>query len=425
MEHQFIAIARRSDGDLARAVASILSDMPQVQVTYDWPTNGTTQCPFSDLANDVVWQTLAAANGTAIQQIRFLLPGYQVAYGRGGIQGQNWPTIDQVQLSVSQDGASPEQRLASLKKIYEQFPPVALRTTNAPPFEEDELRAIEQSRLQRLTELTERFFEQGLQYKSQLEADHAAKLKSVEEQLASGLEKVQQLGEQRSQELDHRAHELERRRQELDDKDNTHARRGIREKMLQDIKERVDSFGVSRSTSQKRLPVMIGMWFLIFFLLLSAYWTAIQLDRGAAGTVGSAEHWLVWARLGLSTAGLIAGLLYYIKWEDSWARKHAEAELSLRQFQIDLNRASWVVETCLEWKKDSEGQIPVELLKAITNGLFDSAQSSSEPVLHPADELASALLGSASKLKLKTPGGELEFNTPGKIPKEAPASRNN
>jgi hypothetical protein len=42
-------------------------------------------------------------------------------------------------------------------------------------------------------------------------------------------------------------------------------------------------------------------------------------------------------------------------------------------------------------------------------------------VLHPADELASALLGSASRLKVKTEAGELEFDKPGKIKKTAAA----
>jgi hypothetical protein len=39
-------------------------------------------------------------------------------------------------------------------------------------------------------------------------------------------------------------------------------------------------------------------------------------------------------------------------------------------------------------------------------------------VLHPADELASALMGSASKLSLDINGNKLDIDKPGKIPKE-------
>ncbi len=105
-------------------------------------------------------------------------------------------------------------------------------------------------------------------------------------------------------------------------------------------------------------------------------WTLLQLQR--EGQVASPDHWAQWVRLGLSTAGFVAALIYYIKWADSWARKHADAELNLRQFELDLNRASWVVETSLEWKRDGQDKIPDDLLKALTKGLFDSSQTQSE-----------------------------------------------
>ena len=62
--------------------------------------------------------------------------------------------------------------------------------------------------------------------------------------------------------------------------------------------------------------------------------------------------------------------------------------------------------------------MPDNLLSSVTKNLFNP-QAEPETVLHPADELASALLGSASKVKLKVGDSEVDFDKPGKIAKKA------
>lgn len=107
--------------------------------------------------------------------------------------------------------------------------------------------------------------------------------------------------------------------------------------------------------------------------------------------------------------------MYYIRWQNRWAEQHASSEFQLQQFHIDVNRANWVIESCLEWRKDTESVIPTVLLESITRNLFDNKTDDIEKAIHPSDELASALLGSASKLKMKIGENELEFDKPGKI----------
>jgi hypothetical protein len=77
-----------------------------------------------------------------------------------------------------------------------------------------------------------------------------------------------------------------------------------------------------------------------------------------------------------------------------------------------------VIESCLEWKKETSSDIPPELLQSITRNLFVLKEGELESVIHPADELASALLGTASNLKLNVAGNEIEFNKPSKIKNE-------
>ena len=86
-------------------------------------------------------------------------------------------------------------------------------------------------------------------------------------------------------------------------------------------------------------------------------------------------------------------------------------EFSLMEEEIDELIAK------LQLLKETKEPIPTELLNSISKNLFTSEKGELEKVVHPADELASALLGSASKLKLNLGGNQLEFDKPGKISK--------
>ncbi|MCU0925228.1 MAG: hypothetical protein MUF44_04070 [Hydrogenophaga sp.] len=212
-----------------------------------------------------------------------------------------------------------------------------------------------------------------------------------------------------------------------DESDAKTARRAIRLAMLEDAKSRVSDFGVSDRTSRKRLPVQVAFIVLVFllFVLALAGWSDSRLVwqemlKSGANQDPSA-YWseLIggWIRLSFATIGIVGALLYYIRWEMRWADMHASSEMQLQQFHIDVNRANWVIESALEWKKETDEVVPNDLLNQLSKNLFLSkADEQAKQVLHPADELASALVGSASKLKLNIAGNELEYDKPRKIP---------
>jgi hypothetical protein len=55
--------------------------------------------------------------------------------------------------------------------------------------------------------------------------------------------------------------------------------------------------------------------------------------------------------------------------------------------------------------------MPGYLIEAISKNLFSKTEKDESAEMHPADYLASALLGKASTLKLKVPGGEIEYDS--------------
>jgi hypothetical protein len=54
------------------------------------------------------------------------------------------------------------------------------------------------------------------------------------------------------------------------------------------------------------------------------------------------------------------------------------------------------------------------LLESITRGLFTPADAPKEIPMHPADQLASAIMGTASKVTLKAGESAVEIDKPGK-----------
>ena len=321
---------------------------------------------------------------------------------------------------------------------------------NAATEEQSQLMAIHHSTLERLERLNESLIKESAEFRQGLEEKFEQKIKKVEEEFS---EKKRQL------ELDQKAYlakvdvkegVLNEKLKVIDDRDNTHVRREIRDRMLNDVKQRISQFGVSKLTAAKRYPVLFGISFLalIFTLLLvvtyeeiisinKQYFSMLESIRSisvlgteklkAAGvsldTVAKVSatdvdrtslYWL-WGRFTLLSFGLIGTVLYYIRWQNRWAEQHIVSEFQLQQFYIDVNRANWVLESCLEWRKETRTVLPKTIIQSISRGLFTGNSTEVEKVFHPADELASALLGSASKLKLKVGDNEIDFDKPKKI----------
>jgi hypothetical protein len=83
--------------------------------------------------------------------------------------------------------------------------------------------------------------------------------------------------------------------------------------------------------------------------------------------------------------------------------------------------ATVYVETAMEWRSSQHGVIPSRLLDSISKNLFVSKEQIRDENIHPADYVASAILGSAAKAKLKVGDNEIELDRKGikKMEKDA------
>lgn len=384
-----------------------------------------------------------------------------IAYYRGGMSGQPYeksPTFDD--LAIDSQGFD-HTRVKIVARAIELFRPIQLPHSSDSISLLESQRALQESSFSRLQLQLEKVFEQTIDLRSRLDEQVRIKEADLEDVFKKKQIESSERIQKQADELANKEQALEDRSKSLDESDNTFARRQIRDRMLSDVSTRVQNFGLSDATVKARRPVAIGMACLSIFLLTLLVWTsfelsALRLSSSQATTAISSvatkmanapasapttqqqatiavqspaaisesngtERLLLWIRFSLISIGLAASILYYIRWQNQWASAYAATEFALQQFHIDVNRANWVVETCLEWRKETDSGIPSTLIQSLTRGLF-LGKDTSPTVLHPADELASALMGSASKLSLDINGNKLDIDKPGKIPKTVPSS---
>ena len=83
--------------------------------------------------------------------------------------------------------------------------------------------------------------------------------------------------------------------------------------------------------------------------------------------------------------------------------RHADEEFRTKRFELDVDRASWLVEMALEWKDEKGTEIPKELLDRLSVNLFDKANETANAT-HPSEDILSALLSASAELNLNVPG---------------------
>lgn len=455
MSNQRIKIPRVSDRTIAETLKALGTQ-------YGVPSAHVSALAFSNigqvsLSEDATgdWKALLDHDSNLIDSMSLPIGGLSITYARGGQYSseQKSPIFDEIVLNWSNQPSPTNAQKLDI---------VAFLNANLCPFEpgrtvgggisaeQSQLLAIHQSTLERLEKLNEDLVRQSAQFRRGLEEKFEEKVKQAEAEYSEKKQRLEVEGQTFAAQVEAKERALDEKLKVIDDRDNTHVRREIRDRMLDDVKQRIKQFGVSRVTEEKRRPVLVGILALLAAFLGLLAWTGYEISamdgqyfsmleairnisawgpekikaaglgaetiaKVSATDVDRTHIFWLWGRFTLFSFGLVGTILYYIKWQNRWAEQHIVSEFQLQQFYIDVNRANWVIESCLEWRKETESAIPKELLGSITNGLFVNNQTEPERVIHPADELASALLGTASKLKLKVGDSELDFDKPKKI----------
>lgn len=455
-------IPRVTDEQIHRSLVALANEFGSFRVEVNVGDTHIGQVTFPP-ASESNWVAVLSEKSELIFHFSGVVAGVSITYYRGGAQGSFWeksPVLDDLAIDIQQFDPA---RVKVSARVLNLFRPVQLPRPADPAALLESQRHLQEASFSRLQLQLEKVFEQTIDLRAQLDEQVQQKHEALEAEFKQREIEASQRIDKRAEEVASKERELDERSKLIDESDNTFARRQIRDRMLSDVAARVQNFGLSQATVAARRPVAHGIAVLCLFLLALLAWTSFELyvaripplkvsphattlasaaqslaSESASAAASQVQHLeksefasvhvtdteriFLWIRFAFLSIGLAASILYYIRWQNGWALTFATTEQSLQQFHIDVNRANWVVETCLEWRKETESDIPVPLIESLTRGLFAGRETSLN-VLHPADELASALMGSASKLSLDLNGNKLDIDKPGKIPKSVPASQ--
>lgn len=260
--------------------------------------------------------------------------------------------------------------------------------------------------LLRLEDLTQNLIQQNEDYRSKLDSEREENENELKDEYNKLNENLQNTYDNKEAALNERSNLLDDRASELDDRDSRHARRQIRKDLKDALAARGQEFTLTKKTTQKRIPIHA----LFIFLIVTTGYFLIQNVLIDIDNMSGVDFWFQGIRLILSVVAIAATIVFYLRWNDSWFRQHADEEFQLKRFELDIDRASWVVEMALEWKDEKGTEIPEELIERFTENLFKD-QNIFESAKHPSEELATALLSATSGLTLKVPGfGELALD---------------
>lgn len=249
------------------------------------------------------------------------------------------------------------------------------------------------------TDLTKTLTTEFQQKHKTLEEDHAKRITALEEQ-----------DQKRVKQFDEREADLDKRKNEIDDRESKHVRREIYKEIKNKFVERSKAFELTRGTRKLRIPIYVSSVALlalflagaIYYVFIDSPWTS-QHDPWVLG-------WSI-ARQMILTIGFGLTAWFIIRWQNQWFHNHAEEEFKLKRLELDIDRASWVVEMAMEWKDAKGTEFPQFLIERLSRNLFEQ-ENEKDGVATPADSLAAAMLRAASGAKVKLGDAvELSFDT--------------
>jgi len=349
---------------------------------------------------------------TLISSLTISFPRFQIIYYRGGHQKDS-PFIDEIHIgeqgfsnNQKECPLSDSEKLSIAAMLSKQFCAITPSRAIKGSLNEDqhELLAIHQETLSRLENLSEDLIKKSHEFRQQIESEYVKRKEELENSSLKELnEKLLEVQKQKEQ--------LSSKIKDIDDRNNTHVRRQLRQNILEEIQNRSNEFKLTKGTNHLRTPVHFvcilvsiifgtAAWFYGKEVLLYMNYDKFNLSVFIVMTIKQFAFTVV--------SGGTA--IFYIKWLNRWFELHSNAEFNIKQFQLDIERSSWIVETILEWNKEKDSTFPIELMQQLTKNLFDYEKTKSEPIKHPADYLASALLGTASSVNINAGNAQLGFN---------------
>lgn len=259
--------------------------------------------------------------------------------------------------------------------------------------------------------ITENLAEAHLQYDERLAQHQDALRKDAEE-----AEKLrQEQFEARLQDFKKQEEALDEKRSELDLRRARDARRKLREQISANLKDRISKPISSDGAKFYRSSITGTVFVAVLLAVVSAGSALLDISSLTAANVDIDALvnplTLAYGRF-FGSSALAAVLVFYLL--GYFKRLEAEDsryERELERFALDIDRASWIAETVIEFRDDEDGmEVPSAWIDGVTNNLFNSEGAANSPEENALDALGE-LLKAGTKVSVGTNGASLELDS--------------
>ena len=395
------------DRELVESLLKIHTELeisPSGRLSIDLANGGArSKISIDEIDNDLLIKQLKDWNGSLIWRVNLEIGQFLGAH----VNVERSNGFDQARVSFNDN--SDQGQVAQLLGVTQKHLRPFVRTPELDALlgpELTEFYAKREEGLLRLEGVSQKLIEQNEAYRRELDAKADALQQRLEEKVKEKEQELEAEHKKKEELLHQREQEIIKKQEVFDEKDNQQARRTLRAEFKKLIAERTKDYSLSDSTVKKRSPIN-GVFIVILIVL------GLFVAMAFEGSLSSTADWYDHVRLPISLVAFVGMAIFYIRWLDSWSQRHADEEFRLKQLDIDIDRASWVVEMALEWKEEKGTEIPQELIDRLTRNLFREARSKDD-VRHPTEDVLSTFLGEATKLRLGAPGiAEAEFDRRG------------
>jgi hypothetical protein len=393
---------------LQRIVAEVQAGVKQFTVLPTFSQN-TIETPFNDLKYDV--KSILSQDTIAISVFTLETgAGISISVRRQLDQdNQKWEPHDVISVSPSNSDIGLEVFTKIWAAARRHFSPID-RIAVLEHLTDDQRQYIEQRQLSlhRLETMQDEFFRKIQDFtvhQATAAQTNQAKLEEVFNSRATELEASHAALRKK---LDDERAAFEEEKRQLDLRDSTVVRRSIRDEVKKLLSTRAEGFKLSEHAKEKTTPVF---WAYIVLMMVLSGLAGFYIFKDFEATAGAtASPWLIGRQVAFTLAfAITAG--FFIRWLNTAAQRHVDEEFQTKKYELDFERASFVVEWAMEWAKDQR-DVPQFLIERLSRGLFDSTSTEAGPAT-AADAVASALFGSAASAKLKLGDNEIVLDRKG------------
>ncbi len=270
---------------------------------------------------------------------------------------------------------------------------------------------------QRQKELDDRLADLEIKAAERLEADKAELRATIE------IER---------QEVERARSELDVRAAELDDRANTHARRDIKNRMIDLAEGLLSERLFQKSTWDLAIPIAmaLGAATILGLIMYRELHFIDQTGTSIAAIIRDPDIVVVQksplisnlqsqmiysqARVGFQGLGLAALFWFVLRFTTNRFRQVSRWERELNKFRLDTERAAFLVEGDLEAQKLNSAGLPPILLESFSRGLFSAAEGeASDHGANSMGEALSAILGQSAKVEFGPNGARAEIDRKG------------